>query len=210
MYVPVEVGVKANLIDLPDTSTINRSALLQYKKQQQQIVHNEWLLAKTRKLPLLNFGYNNQSFVGTQTINGVNKTYTAANRFSSYIAGINIPLFTTSIKAKIASAGIRYQAAQVEYEDTLALQKSALQQLIIQSKKNTETLNYYQTSALKNAEILYQNATLQFNNGAINFLEWAMLVNQAISLQAGYIDALNEYNQTVIELNAYSPNFLNQ
>ena len=76
--------------------------------------------------------------------------------------------------------------------------------------KKYQTLNYFQQSALKNAAVLYQNADLQFNNGAINFLEWTMLVNQSISLQSGYIDALNEYNKTVIELNAYSPNFLNK
>jgi cobalt-zinc-cadmium resistance protein CzcA len=58
-----------------------------------------------------------------------------------------------------------------------------------------------------NAEVLYQNANLQFNNGAINFLEWTMLVNQFISIQSGFIDALDDWNKTVIEINAYSPDF---
>jgi len=207
LFVPVTADAKATFIHLPDTSAIAQSPVLKWKKQQQEIIQKEVQLARTRKLPLLNFGYTNQSFTGIENVNGVNKTFGAGNRFSSYIAGVNIPLFTNSIKARIASTEIRYRAVQAEYEDTLALQKSTVQQLILRHKKNTETLNYFQQSALKNAEVLYQNANLQFNNGAINFLEWTMLVNQSISLQSGYIDALNDWNRTVIDLNAYSTNF---
>lgn len=207
LFVPVIIDAKATLINLPDTFAIAHSPALQWKKQQQDIVNKELNLARTRKLPLLNFGYTNQSFTGIANVNDANKTYGAANRFSSYTAGVNIPLFTGSIKARIASGEIRYRAVQAEYEDTLALQRSTASQLILRHRKNTETLNYFLNSALKNAEVLYQNANLQFNNGAINFLEWTMLVNQSVSLQSGYIDALNEWNRTVIDLNAYSPNF---
>jgi cobalt-zinc-cadmium resistance protein CzcA len=207
LFVPVATDARASLMNHPDTSAIAQSPVLQWKKQQQEIVQKELELARTRKLPLLNFGYSNQSFIGMEKVNGVNKTYGAGDRFSSYIAGVNIPLFTNAIKARIASTEIRYQAAQVEYYDTLALQKSTVQQLILRNQKNTETLNYFEKTALKNAEVLFQNSNLQFNNGAINFLEWTILVNQSIGLQAGYIDALNEYNKTVIDLNAYSPNF---
>ncbi|MEJ7683473.1 MAG: hypothetical protein WKG06_37580 [Segetibacter sp.] len=44
-------------------------------------------------------GYTNQSIIGTQNVNGVNKYYNASKRFSSVIAGINIPIFTGYLKA---------------------------------------------------------------------------------------------------------------
>lgn len=207
LFTPVSADAKITLINLPDTSSINQYPVLQWKRQQQDIALHEVQLNKTRKLPLLNVGYTNQSFSGTANINGVNKSYTAANRFSSIVAGVGIPIFTGSIKGRIASSELRYQAVQAEYADTLALQKSNVQQLVLRHQKNAETLNYFEKSALKNAGVIYENANLQFNNGAINFLEWTMLVNQAISLQSGYIDALNEWNKTVIEINSYSPNF---
>jgi cobalt-zinc-cadmium resistance protein CzcA len=206
-FTPVSDDPRAALINLPDTSAISQYPLLVWKKQQQDIVQHEVQVNRSRKLPLLNVGYTNQSFVGSAIINGINKNYTAANRFSTVLAGVGIPLFTGSANAKIASGQARYEALQVEYADTVAMEKSHIQQLILRHKKNTETLNYFEKGALKNAEVLYGNATLQFNNGAINFLEWTMLVNQAITLQAEYINALNEWNKTVIELNGYSPNF---
>ena len=208
LYVPVATDAKASFINLPDTSNIAQSPTLRWKKQQQEIVQKELAVTRTRKLPLLNVGYSNQSFVGTQNLNGVNKTYGPTNRFSSYLAGVNIPLFTSAIKARIVSTEIRSQAAQAEYEDTLALHKSVVLQLVLRFEKNNQTLNYFQQSALKNAEVLYQNANLQFNNGAINFLEWTMLVNQSISIQSDYIEAISDWNKTVIDLNAYSPTYL--
>ena len=110
LFVPVDGDPKAAFIHLPDTSAIAQSPALQWKKQQQEIVQKELQLARTRKLPLVNVGYNNQSFTGTYNLNGVDKSLTGANRFSSYIAGVNIPLFARSINARISSTAIRYQA----------------------------------------------------------------------------------------------------
>ncbi len=207
LYFPVFDNAKVALKALPDTAEVNKLPLLQLQKQQQQIAAQELLVNRSRKLPLLTAGYSNQSFVGTAVVNGVNKSYGAGDRFSSVIAGVGIPLFRGATNARIASGQIRYQAVMAEYADTLAQQKLILRQLILQFKKNAATLSYYEKAALVNAEVLFTNANLQFSNGAINFLEWSLLINQAISLQSGYIDALNEWNKTVVELNAYSTNF---
>jgi heavy metal efflux system protein len=54
---------------------------------------------------------------------------------------------------------------------------------------------------LLNAAIITKTANLQFANGDINYLEWTMLINNAISIQSNYADAVNELNQTIIQLN---------
>ncbi len=200
-------SLKVVFINLPDTSMVNDYPLIKLRKQQQVIAQQEIQLYKARLLPLLNVGYNNQSIIGLQNVNGTDKYFGSGKRFSSFIAGISIPLFGSSGKARVAWGKLRYEALQSEYEDTLLFEKSIVQQLLHRFQKNNRSLSYYETIALHQAAILSQNATLQFNNGAINFLEWTLLINQAISLRSAYIDSLAEWNSVVIELNSYSLNF---
>lgn len=207
LWLPQETALRAPLSQLPDTAAVSQYPAVLYKQQQQNIALQEIKLNRAKKLPLLNAGYTNQSIIGYQNVDGTEKYFNASKRFSSVIAGIGIPIFSRSLNARIRSSEAQYRAVQSEYADTLALQKTALQQLLLQYQKNEQTLNNYQQAVTKQVAVIYENATLQYTNGAINYLEWAMLINQAISLEANYIDALSERNRTVAELNSYSPNF---
>ncbi|TKK71634.1 CusA/CzcA family heavy metal efflux RND transporter [Ilyomonas limi] len=207
LWLPEESESITPLLSLPDTSFVSQYPAILRKQQQQHIALQEIKLNRAKKLPLLNAGYSNQSIIGYQHVNGTEKYFNASKRFSSVIAGIGIPIFSKSLNARIRGSEAQYRAVQAEYADTLALQKAALQQLILQYQKQEQTLNNYRQAVTKQVAVIYENATLQFVNGAISYLEWAMLINQAISLEASYIDALNERNKTVAELNSYSPDF---
>jgi cobalt-zinc-cadmium resistance protein CzcA len=54
--------------------------------------------------------------------------------------------------------------------------------------------------ALPNAKIIFETANKQFSNGEINYLEWAMLINQSIAIQSDYQDSLMRYNELGIEM----------
>lgn len=207
LFVPAPVSPKITLIKLPDTAAVSQFPVVQLKKQQQLLAQREIQLYKARKLPFATLGYTNQSFTGYQNVNGTDKYFGASSRFSSIIAGLGIPLFAGAVSARLASGRLRYTALQAEYEDTLKWQQSQLTELILRYRKNAATLAYFENTALNQAAILSRNATLQYEGGAIGFLEWTVLMNQAISLQAEYIRAVGEWNKTVSELNAYSSNF---
>ncbi|MFM9944252.1 MAG: TolC family protein, partial [Bacteroidia bacterium] len=63
------------------------------------------------------------------------------------------------------------------------------------------TVTSYENTSLKRVEIITKAASQQFANGEINYLEWTMLINNAISIQSSYIDAIQELNKTIIQLN---------
>src|SRR6185437_10445302 len=98
---------------------------------------------KAKSLPQLSFGYFNQSITGMQNINGVEKNFTAANRFSAAQIGVNIPIFNGANKAKIAAAKTNYSSTQVEYEESLTQQKSIIEQLKLKYQKNLQALDYF-------------------------------------------------------------------
>lgn len=203
---PEKGPLKITLETFPDTSAAVFSPLVKFKEQQQQIAFREIEVNKTKSLPQLSLGYFNQSIIGSQNVYGVEKNFTASDRFSAAQIGVNIPIFNGANKARITAAKTIYRATGVEYEESLKQQKSIIEQLRLSYEKNRKAMDYFEKSALKQATILSENANLQFANGAINYIEWIMLMNQSIGIQSEYINAVNEWNNTIIEMNSFRDN----
>jgi cobalt-zinc-cadmium resistance protein CzcA len=205
-YLPENERFKMDLETLPDTSSALLFPTVKFKEQQQNVALQEIEVNKTKSLPQLSLGYFNQSIIGLQNVNGVEKNFTASNRFSAAQIGVTIPIFNGANKARIAAAKTNYSTTQVEYEESLKQQKSIIEQLKLRYQKNRTALDYFEKSALKQANILSENANLQFANGAINYIEWIMLVNQSIGIQSEYINAVNDWNNSIIEMNSFFGN----
>jgi len=203
LYTPVYGNAKATLLHLPESQELTQHPFLKNKMQQQEIALREIDVQKAKLLPQLSLGYSNQSIRGLQNVNGQDKFYDAGSRFSSLIVGVNIPVFATATKARIAAGKYLAEAAQADYNEALRQQQTALQQLILQYNKCGKLLQYYEQSALRQAKLLREHGTLQLSNGAISAIEWMLLMNQSIQMQADYFNLLNEWNAIVIELNSY-------
>lgn len=206
LYDPENIPIKMEIISLSDTSSVSNLPYLKWKKQEEEIALKEWQLSRARLSPQLSIGYNNQSIRGGMDVNGTEVFYSGSKRFSSVIAGLNIPLFFNAAHARNASSKINYDMAKNDYADALQTQQTEWQQLLISIEKNRQQLQYFESGALKQSKILTDNAALQFNNGAISYLEWLMLVHQAIGIQSDYLNAIGEWNRNIIELQSYSNN----
>ena len=68
-------------------------------------------------------------------------------------------------------------------------------------QRNLEIVNYYESEGLKNATVVTETIQKQFTNGEINYLDFVMLINQAISIQSNYADAVKMLNDTIIQIN---------
>lgn len=206
LYQPGKTDAKFMLASIPGTEMAATLPSLKIKEQEQQVAVKEVAYLKTKNLPQLNAGYTNQSFTGIQNVNGVDKNYTGSNRFSSAMLGLNIPIFNKANKARIAAGKVNADAVKSEYDALLKQQQALLQSLLIKKQKNENTLQYYTQKALPQAKLITDNVNLQLANGAINYLEWIMLTNQTVSIRSEYINAINEWNTTAIELNTYLNN----
>ena len=142
----------------------------------------------------------------TITIKGTGadeKNYSVSKRFNSVQVGVGIPLFTRGQRASVAASKLNVQLAQSNYLQGIQMMQSNYLQAIDQYNKNLKTVNYYETVGLKNADTIIQTANIQFKNGEINYLDWVLLINSAISIQSRYIDAVKNLNQSVIEFNSF-------
>ena len=55
-----------------------------------------------------------------------------------------------------------------------------------------------------NSKEIISAATLSYRSGEISFAELGQFLSQAIGIRQGYLDVLNQYNQSAIQFNYYN------
>jgi cobalt-zinc-cadmium resistance protein CzcA len=80
--------------------------------------------------------------------------------------------------------------------------QTAYSQALANYTKSKQAVDYYEGSALGYADTIIKTANIQLQGGDINYLDWVMLINQAIATQSDYLDAVKALNLSVIDLNA--------
>ncbi|MFZ1824577.1 MAG: TolC family protein [Chitinophagales bacterium] len=198
VYLPSANNTKMNFNAIADTSFINNHPSLQLLEQEKNVAMVNTQLQKSKLLPDLQLAYNNMS---QQGMGADDMFYPKSERFSSVQFGVGIPLFFGAQKANIDAAKslelISENNFQLGQQTLLSEYESAFKKYEIQ----LATVKYFEETALRNADIISETATKQFENGDINYLEWTMLINNAISIQSNYIDSVNDLNQAIIHLN---------
>ncbi len=181
-----------------DTALLREHPYLKWIAQEQEVAKATTQLERSRLLPDISVGYYNMSIKGTGPDN---KYYSGSARFHAGQIGIGIPLFFKAQKSRIAASAVNEQVALNNYAMELQAMQSKLQQAYLQYINSRDKVAYFEQEVLPKNILLSQTADKQFRAGAINYLEWVMLVNQAAALQSNYIDAVYEWNESVIQLN---------
>lgn len=201
LFFPDDKNYKMELAGLADTAALKEHATIKIIQQQQQIAGATIQLEKSRLLPDLSVGYSNTSIKG---MGADNKIYSSSKRFNAVQLGIGIPIFAGAQKAKIKNARFSQQVAESNYEVGLQTLQSEYQVTITQYNKYLETVQYFETTALKNATTITTTANQQLANGIINYLEWVQVTSQATAVKNDYIEAVKNLNESIIELNYFT------
>ena len=198
VYTPQAENPKLNFTALLDTSAVSNHPQLKVLQQQKQISLVNTRLQKSKLLPNLNIGYSNTSIQGT---GADNLLYPKSTRFNAVQFGVGVPLFFGSQMAKIKSGKTLQLISENNYQIGLQTMKTEYETAFKNYQTQLQTVKYFEDTALQNANTITQTANQQFANGSINYLEWTMLINNAVSIQSNYADAVKELNQSIIQLN---------
>ena len=198
-FVPLESATKMTLAVINDAISFREHPYIKMLEQQQKVSDAKLALEKSRLLPDLMVGYNSISIRGA---GADGKEYSASHRFNSVQAGIGVPIFNKAQKASIAGGKMGVLIAQNNYEIGIHQMQANYRESVNTYNKYLHTVEYYESTALKNAEMIIQTANTQFANGEINYLDWVILTNNAITIRSQHLDALKNLNQSVIELNS--------
>ncbi|WP_109744648.1 CusA/CzcA family heavy metal efflux RND transporter [Arcicella aurantiaca] len=184
-----------------DGTAIADHPLLKIYSQQKQLSIANTALEKTKLLPDFNVGL----FSGT--IRGIGSDdvyYSLGSRFTTVQVGVNVPIFKSATKAKVAASKMYEEVAESAFLQQKQSLEKEFQKAFLMYQNNLATIQYYEQQALPNATQIIQTANKQFTNGDINYLDWVMLTNQAIGIQANYIDAIKELNLSIIHINYFT------
>ena len=171
--------------------------LLKIWEQQKNISTEQIALEKAKMLPGLQLAYNLNSFKG---LGPDDKLYNATPQFHSVQVGVSLPIFTGGQKARIEAAKVAQSVAESELKNTEFNLQNQLKKAREIYQSNLEIVSKYESSDLKNADVITETAKRQFIGGEINYLEFVILVNQAVQLKNNYTDAVWKLNQSAIEL----------
>lgn len=177
---------KAVLPQLADTNPI-------IAQQQQQIVIADKTIQLERAMayPDFRIGYFNQSILGTPD---------GDRRFQGIQAGIAVPLFYKPYAARIKAAKIEKQQAETQLDFFKTNLTGEYSQATQELLKNARSIDYYETSALPNADLIRQQAQLAFQNGEIGYVELLQSLKTSSEIRLAYLQAIHLYNQSVYRI----------
>jgi cobalt-zinc-cadmium resistance protein CzcA len=173
---------------------------LGYIKQQVEMVRLEKKLEQSRALPEFSVGYFSQTMLGTQEVNGLPRTFTAGDRLTGIQAGIAIPLWFSPNISKIKAAKIKEEVAINNadyYKITLA---GKYQSLLDDYAKYRSSVDYYEKQAIPEAALIIDQSTRSYKAGALDYLNYVLSLSRALSIKMNYLETLNNYNQTIINI----------
>jgi heavy metal efflux system protein len=188
---------KLSLIMKNDSSMLLNHLQIQILEQEKVIAQKNTALNKSKLLPDLSFGYFNTAIVG---LGADDISYTASQRFQYAQIGIGIPLFFNAQQSRIVSGKIKQSIAENDLELGLKTLKTEVNTAFRNYETLTQNISFFELKALPNAVIITETVGKQYSNGEINYLEWVILMNNVIAIQNNYLDMVNDWNQTIIQL----------
>lgn len=187
-----------------DSSVLSNNPQLQALRSQIAVAAKEIRVEKSRLLPDFSIGYFNQSLVGTYEVDGGQKKYGVGKRFQGIEAGISIPIFAKPQKARIRAAEINMQTRQAEV-DAFYFELSQRGTLLLSDLRRLQIqIAYYRNTALPQAELLIRTSQRAFEAGEIDYYQLSQSLNNANNVRRQYIEIINQYNQSAIELELIS------
>lgn len=150
----------------------------------------ELKVEKSRFFPEISVGYNRQNILPVKNLN-------------SWSVGLSFPIFFGAQSAKIKQAKFAASKAALTAENNLRELNNKVKDIESSINKYTANLNYYQNSALQEADQLIKSASAQLSQGEISPAEFIQAVTSARNIKTGYIETVYQYNVAVIEYELY-------
>lgn len=181
-----------------DNASVAQNPQLLYLHQQVTISTNERKVMSARVLPDITLGYFNQTLIGTP--NTLAEKANGSVRFDGFMAGLSIPLWFAPQTARVKAARLNEEKSQRLYEYNQSVVQGQWQRAVQEYVKNKSSAEYYETSALQNAELILSQSDKAFREGEIDYTEYWLAVKNAIQIRENYLNGINNLNQAVINL----------
>lgn len=206
-YLP-EVSI-ANLApitfsNIADSTAMGSNPSLAYARQQIEVTSRDKKNEAAKAAPELLVGFFSQTLRGVPNEDG--SVAGNRDRFGGIQVGVSLPLWFAPHKGRVKAAEYRSRAEQNRFEQFQLSLANEFSQALQRFENNKSSLEYYQSLALPNANLIMKQSQTAFREGEIGYAEFLMGLRNAISIKNSYLQTLNDYNQSIIYLEYLSGN----
>lgn len=183
-----------------DSTDLSTNPVLALYAQQVRQAEADLALQRAARAPDFSVGYFNQSLIGTPKPAISTQEATILNRFQGLQLGLSLPLFGRAYKARIQAAELTRQAEEARLTQQRRTTEGELSALVQETAKFRQSLDYYQSAALPQADLLIRQSNRAFGAGEIGYVEYLQALSTGTEVQLEFLETLNAYNQSVVRL----------
>jgi cobalt-zinc-cadmium resistance protein CzcA len=183
-----------------DSLALTGNPSIGYINQQVEVSRFEKKLERSRMMPDFNIGVFSQTMQGVQEVNGIPRTFGTGDRFNGIQAGVAIPLWFVPYSSKTRAAKLKEKISETNAEYYTNSVSGNFRSMMGEFNKYSNSLNYYENQAVPEADLIIEQSTLSYKAGSMDYLDYILNLNRALSIKQNYLDALNNYNQTIISI----------
>jgi cobalt-zinc-cadmium resistance protein CzcA len=196
-----------SITQIPDLLALDQTPILKLHEKNLQKAEQQYKLEKSKLYPTLSAGYNSATIIGWQTTTQNNERYYGSDhRFGSYNIGLAVPLFSSAQRARISASNIVIEQNKLEQLAVSQQLKANLKDAISLYLQNRKIVEDYQKNSIPNSRLLIAAASKKLNVGEIGYLEWVMIINQAIQTQNDFLSYIQQLNESAVEIEKISSN----
>lgn len=145
---------------------------------------------RSRFFPELSIGYSRQNILPLKNLN-------------AWMVGVSFPIYFLPQKSRIKQAKLAASAAQIQAEANIRELNNKVTELSATLRRHEESLRFYTSSALKEADELIKVANLQLQHSETSIAEFIQSVSAAREIRKGYIETVYQYNIASLEYELY-------
>ncbi|WP_270535547.1 CusA/CzcA family heavy metal efflux RND transporter [Phocaeicola massiliensis] len=161
-------------------------AHLKYFQSQAGEAKAQLNVERSRFFPELSLGYVRQDILSLKGLN-------------SWMVGVSFPIYFLPRHSKVKQAKATAFIARTEAEANTRNLYNKVFEAIANLRRQSESLHYYTSSALKEADELMKVAALQLRHSETDITEFIQAVNVARDIRRGYIETVYQYNIAALE-----------
>lgn len=182
--VPVDTALVQFPVDYqaPSFSEVH----LNYFQSQANEAKAQLNVERSRFFPELSFGYVRQDILPLKGLN-------------SWMVGVSFPVYFLPRHSKVKQAKVAAVIARTEAETNTQNLYNKVSEAVASLRRQSESLRYYTTSALKEADELLKVTNLQLQHSETNITEFIQAVNVARDIRRGYLETVYQYNIAALE-----------
>lgn len=147
-------------------------------------------IERSRFFPELSLGYVRQNILPEKGLD-------------SWMVGVSFPVWFLPQRSKIRQAKFERTMAQTQADANVRELNNKVSELRGNIRRYGESIRFYTTTALAEADQLIKAADLQFRESETDITEYVQSMNAAREIKRGYIEAVYQFNVAALEYELY-------